>query len=261
MKNIMLFLMGVIGLTSYSIALSEDEVLESARKKIRVIASQKDSASLCAAIPTSSIEIRNAFSEVLSNRMQACLDGKVVTIVDDRTKVLNESFVELLGKARSGKVSYLEAARAHQDNFLRLFPEYKANAYVNEYLTYMAVQGELVDLKKVTETQAQYELAKKNTELIERAERAAQRRPQVVSVTPQPVQAETRIETVKPAQLPEPQPRPTGLLGFSPELKSALVNLGGIFLQQSHEQALARQNRMQHCVWTKLGNGWTQMCN
>ena len=260
MKNIVLLLMGVIGLTSYSVAFSEDEVLESARKKIRVIASQKDSASLCAAIPTSSTEVRNAYSEVLSNRMQACLDGKIVTIIDERTKVLNESFVELLGKARSGKVSYLEAARAHQDNFFRLFPEYKSNAYVNEYLTYMAVQGELVDLKKVTETQAQYELAKKNTELIERAERAAQRQ-QVVAVSPQPVQAETRIEVVKPAQLPEPQPRTTGLFGFSPELKSALFNLGGMFLQQSHEQALARQNRMQHCVWTRLGNGWTQMCN
>lgn len=161
MKNIAIFLMGVVGLTTYSIGHSDDEVLESARKKIRVIASQKDSASLCAAIRTSSTEVRNAFSEVLSNRMQACVDDKVVAIIDERTKVLNESFVGLLEKARSGKVSYLEAARAHQNNFFRLFPEYKASAYVNEYLAYMAVQGEMVDMKKVTETQAQYELAKK----------------------------------------------------------------------------------------------------
>lgn len=263
MKSTIFVLLGVTAFTEVYAALNTYEILSEARKV--------DSSYLCRAIADGNT-FGPIYRSVLEERKHNCRDGLVVndsnqgtstvlkvTIVDERTKKLNESFVELLGKAKTGKVTYLQAARAHRDNFFRLFPEHVNNPYVNEYLSYMAVQGEQVDLKKITETQAQYELAKKNTELIERAEKAAQLKPKLDAVKVQPIQANNAVEQVPQTQ--QPHARQGGLFGFSPETKSMLFNLGGMFLQQSHEQALATQNRMQQCVWTKLGTGWVQNCN
>jgi len=50
-----------------------------------------------------------------------------------------------------------------------MYPEQATNALMNEYLAYMAVVGEKIDLKRMTEAEAQYELAKKVSELQERA--------------------------------------------------------------------------------------------
>ena len=263
MKTIILILLSAVSVTDAYAALSNYEILNEARRV--------DSSYLCRAIADGNT-FGPIYRSVLDERKHSCRDGLVVTdnnqgtpsgpkvtIVDERTKKLNESFVELLGKAKAGKVTYLQAASAHRANFFRLFPEHQNNPYVNEYLSYMAVQGEQVDLKKITETQAQYELAKKNTELIERAEKAAQLKPKLDAVKVQPIQANNAVEQVPQTQ--QPHARQGGLFGFSPEVKSMLFNLGGMFLQQSHEQSMAAQNRMQQCVWTKLGTGWVQNCN
>ena len=92
-------------------------------------------------------------------------------VPDQRAAQMHQIYVDLLAKARSGKMKYLEAAKQYQHEFVRLYPEQAANALMNEYLAYMAVVGEKVDHHKLTDTEAQYELAQKVSELQEREAR------------------------------------------------------------------------------------------
>jgi len=91
-----------------------------------------------------------------------------VAQVDGRPAELKKTYSALLQQARSGKLSYLKAARLYKEKFLSIYPEEAPNAVMNEYLAYMAVLGERVDRKKLTDTEAEYELAKKERELEER---------------------------------------------------------------------------------------------
>jgi len=220
------------------------------------------SSSMCAAIENGS-EFAEIYRDVLSERQHGC-QGKLVVYgdsqsitntpqasFDDREKNLNESFVDLLEQATSGKITFLEAARSHQENFFYLYPEHKNNTYVVEYLSYMAVLGEQVDLKKMTPTQAEYELAKKNTELSERAGNVERQK-----------QAETEQARARQAQIVsgEQQAALMHQSQIRQERSSNLLNVGLQILQWNHEQALANQMRGQHCVWSRLGSGWVQTC-
>jgi len=88
--------------------------------------------------------------------------------VDGRPAELKKTYSALWQQARSRKLSYLNAARLYKEKFLSIYPEEAQNAVMNEYLAYMAVLGERVDKKKLTETEAEYELAKKERELEEK---------------------------------------------------------------------------------------------
>jgi hypothetical protein len=75
----------------------------------------------------------------------------------------------LLDQARNRKITYLQAARLYRQKLESLFPQAASNDLLNEYLTYMAVVGERIDKKKLTEAEAEYELARKMSELRDRA--------------------------------------------------------------------------------------------
>ena len=77
-------------------------------------------------------------------------------------------YASLMQQARSGKLRYLQAARLYKEKLLKLYPEESGNTFINEYLAYMAVVGERIDKKKLTEAEAEYELARKESELAER---------------------------------------------------------------------------------------------
>lgn len=216
------------------------------------------------------------YREVLDERKHSCQDGLAIDdkgkpldsfgkqesskvalrspvgSVDERAKALNESFVELLGKAQAGKSTYLKSAREHRDNFFRLYPEHKNNLHVNEYLSYMAMLAEQVDLKKMTESQVQYELAKKSRELFEEAQKAAQQR-QLEFDTARTQQTQAKAEVEQAALIQKQQDRQ--------ELKANLLAVGLQILQWNHEMALATQMRQQQCVWNKQGIWWYQTCN
>lgn len=81
---------------------------------------------------------------------------------------MKKTYDSLWQQARSGRLRYLNAARLYKEKFEALYPEQSGNALMNEYLAYMAVVGERVDLKKLTSAEAEYELAKKVSELQER---------------------------------------------------------------------------------------------
>jgi hypothetical protein len=246
MKFILVFLFWVfacIGCAAAASTPSNYEVLESGKKKLRVWAQQQDSSSLCAAISSSSSTGIDApfsaiYREVLDGRKYNCATGAAVGSVDERAKELNESFLALLRKAQAGKSTYLKSARAHRDNFFRLYPEHKSNVYVNEYLSYMAMLGEQVDLKKLTESQAQYELAKKNRELFEQAEKAAQQQHQELAAV-QAQQTQANVKAEQAALMQKQQEQEQGRINVEAEqaalmqkqqerqvFKSNLFNLG-----------------------------------
>jgi len=102
----------------------------------------------------------------------AAVDPPPTTSADERATKLHQSYVFLSQQARAGKLKYLQAARAYRQDFYAIYPEQIANVAMNEYLAYMAVQAELIDRKKQTEAQAEYALAQKMSELVERAKTA-----------------------------------------------------------------------------------------
>ena len=87
---------------------------------------------------------------------------------DVRAASMRNQYIALSGQARSGKIRYLQAARLYKDQFLKAYPEEVSNPVMNEYHAYMAVLGERVDRKRLTEVEAEYELARKERELAER---------------------------------------------------------------------------------------------
>jgi hypothetical protein len=89
--------------------------------------------------------------------------------IDPRLNELQKRFSALLEQARARKITYLKAARLYRERFNDLFPEQASNDLMNEYLAYMATVGERVDKKKLTEAEAEYELARKISELRDRA--------------------------------------------------------------------------------------------
>jgi hypothetical protein len=91
------------------------------------------------------------------------------TNVDPRLGELQTSYAALLEQARAHKITYLKAARLYREKFVQLFPEVVSNDLMNEYLAYMATVGERIDKKKLTEAEAEYELARKMSELKDRA--------------------------------------------------------------------------------------------
>ena len=116
----------------------------------------------------------------------------------------------------------------------------------------MTVLGEQVDLKKMTPNQAEYELAKKNTELTERAEKAERQQQEEIEQA-RAKQAQITSDAQQAALMQQEQERQ--------ERKSKLFNLGLQILQWDHERVMANQQRMQNCIWTRLGTGWVQTCN
>jgi hypothetical protein len=88
---------------------------------------------------------------------------------DPRLRELQTTYATLLEQARSRKITYLKAARLYREGFNGLYPEQASNDLMNEYLAYMATVGERIDKKKLTEAEAEYELAKKMSELRDRA--------------------------------------------------------------------------------------------
>lgn len=88
--------------------------------------------------------------------------------LDVRAAEMKKVYASLLQQARSGKMRYLNAARQYKEKFEKMYPEELNNALMSEYLAYMAVVGERVDRRKLTEAEAEYELAKKVSELQER---------------------------------------------------------------------------------------------
>jgi hypothetical protein len=100
--------------------------------------------------------------------------------IDPRLNELQKRFSALLEQARARKITYLKAARLYRERFNDLFPEQASNDLMNEYLAYTATVGERVDKKKLTEAEAEYELARKMSELRDRAlAREAPRREEV----------------------------------------------------------------------------------
>jgi hypothetical protein len=91
------------------------------------------------------------------------------TTVDPRLGELQTAYAALLEQARAHKVTYLKGARLYREKFVQLFPEAVSNDLMNEYLAYMATVGERIDKKKLTEAEAEYELARKMSELQDRA--------------------------------------------------------------------------------------------
>lgn len=89
-------------------------------------------------------------------------------VPDLRSTEMKQTYTTLMQQARSGKLGYLKAARLYKEKFLKLYPEESGNTVMNEYLAYMAVAGEKVDKKRWTEAEAEYELARKESELAER---------------------------------------------------------------------------------------------
>jgi hypothetical protein len=169
-------------------------------------------------------------------------------IADQRAEELNEFYMKQLAMARSGQTTYLNAARAHQEDFFRLYPEERGNVYVKEYLSYMVLLGEKIDHKLMTEAQAEYELARKYTELAERVERVTQQQ-----------QIEDRQAMAQQAAMSEQQ----RILAEQrrKERGAALYNFGLQILQWNHEQALAGQMGRQNCIWTRTFNGgYIQTC-
>ena len=104
---------------------------------------------------------------------QAATDG-----ADLRAGEMRKTYLTLMQQARAGKLRYVEAARQYKEKFLRLYPDETANPVMNEYLAYMAVLGERIDRKRLTEVEAEYELARKEGEL---AQRVATMRAQAMS--------------------------------------------------------------------------------
>jgi hypothetical protein len=96
--------------------------------------------------------------------------GSSVTAVvpDSRADDMKRTYATLTQQARSGKLRYLQAARLYKEKFLRLYPEESGNIVMAEYLAYMAVLGERIDKKTLTEVEAEYELTRKERELAER---------------------------------------------------------------------------------------------
>jgi len=169
-------------------------------------------------------------------------------IEDEKSKELNELYMKHLAMARSGETTYLKAARAHQDDFFRLYPEHRINAYVGEYLSFMGVLGEKIDRKLMTEAEAEYELAKKHTELVEKSGQAARQ---------QQVQGEQTA-----AQQSAMAEQQRGLAEQKRKERGAMMyNLGLQILQWNHEQGLAAQMGRQNCIWTRTMNGgYIQNC-
>lgn len=87
---------------------------------------------------------------------------------DNRANELEAAYVTLLAQARAGKLKYLQAARMYREQFRKVYPEHASNVHMNEYLAFMAMIAEKIDNKKMSEGEAEYELARKATEIHER---------------------------------------------------------------------------------------------
>jgi len=169
-------------------------------------------------------------------------------IGDKRAEELNEFYMKQLAMARSGQTTYINAARAHQEDFFRLYPEQRGSVYVKEYLSFMVLLGEKIDHKLMTEAQAEYELAKKYTELAERVERVTQQQ-----------QIEDRQAMAQQAAMSEQQR--ILVEQRRKERGATFYNLGLQILQWNHEQALTGQMGRQNCIWTRtLNGGYIQTC-
>lgn len=103
-----------------------------------------------------------------SSPTSAAPSAPVPERADVRAAEMKSIYASLMQQARSGKLRYLQAARLYKEKLLKLYPEESGNTFINEYLAYMAVVGERIDKKKLTEAEAEYELARKESELAER---------------------------------------------------------------------------------------------
>src|SRR5207249_6353441 len=111
-----------------------------------------------------------------------------------------------------------------------------------------AMLGEQIDLKKLTETQAEYELARKNSELQERAAQLAANRASVkradAAATAQADQNRSLAERQLVAQQTAAEQQ------ASQQRRQNAFTLGLQILQWNQERALAAQaNRPQTYVW------------
>jgi hypothetical protein len=78
---------------------------------------------------------------------------------------------QLRAQVVARKLTHLKAAQLYLQRFTALFPEQSSNPLAQELFAYQAVVAEKIDQKKLTETEAQYEIARKVSELQERQAR------------------------------------------------------------------------------------------
>ena len=109
--------------------------------------------------------------------------------------------------------------------------------------------------QKLTEAQAEYELARKNSELQERAQRTATQR---AAVEREHVVASAQASAIAQQQAAVQQ---AAEQQARQQRSQSLMNIGLQILQWNHERELAAQlNRPQMCVWRQMGAGWVQQC-
>lgn len=166
----------------------------------------------------------------------------------DKLAQFDQELAEKLAIVRSGKMTYVELARYYDQRFYEIFPELRADPYVNEFTTYQTFLGEQVDKGLLSEAEADYRRSQKLVELTERKNQLYEKQ-----------RAEQRVAEQRLAyseaqrQAMEQQQRQ--------QSGQAMMGLGLQILQWNHERAMnAYQNRPQVCTWIRTSMGWTQSC-